>query len=114
MVELLEQTPLLDDIGGGAALDTAGLVDVLERIQVAGLLVLDDAHAAVRALADGAEELKVEEVDVAVEIGGAFADAAAAEGGSQESEHGAQVVRASKHFEERMQRRYMHSAVVGV
>ena len=39
---LLEKPTLLHDVGNGLHLDTFGLVDVLERIQLPRLLVLDD------------------------------------------------------------------------
>lgn len=42
-VDLLEQAALLDDVGDGALLCYPLLVDVLERVQGLGLLVLDDS-----------------------------------------------------------------------
>jgi hypothetical protein len=39
---LLEQSSLLDDVGNGLHLDTFGLVDVFESVEVAGLFVLYD------------------------------------------------------------------------
>ena len=43
---LLEKSALLDDVGDGFHLDAFRLIDVLERIEVLGLLVLDHSDLA--------------------------------------------------------------------
>jgi hypothetical protein len=90
IAHLFEKPALLDDVRDGLHLDAFRLVDVLERVEVACLFVLDDADlerqriVSMReggrpenrtdlsegALADAAEEDKVEEVDVAVKVDG--------------------------------------------
>lgn len=89
MVNLLKQVPLLHHMHGSLALDAAGLVDVLERIENAGVFMLDDAHAAVGPLADNVQKGKVEEVDVALsKVCGLDADGGTtAEVGGEAFEH---------------------------
>lgn len=89
MVNLLKQVPLLHHMHGSLALDAAGLVDVLERIENAGVFMLDDAHAAVGTLADNVQKGKVEEVDVALsKVCGLDADGGTtAEVGGEAFEH---------------------------
>ena len=58
MMNFLKQMSLLHDIRGRSAHDTPRLIDVLEGIQIARLLMLDHANAAVRPLPDNATKLK--------------------------------------------------------
>lgn len=83
---LFEKSAFLNDVGDGLHFDAFCLVDVLEGVELAGLLVLDDAdlggcqgererdteetHLAKGALAHTAKEDKVEEGDFAIKVNG--------------------------------------------
>lgn len=65
---LLEQSSLLDDIGHCLHLDAFGLVDILERIEGFGLLVLNNANLTKGSFANASQEIEVEEVDFRIEV----------------------------------------------